>query len=198
MALIRNRTESRVMVFIDIRNIIKASIEECEGKFKIDFTNMVDLVVGERQLLGAYVFDGVGRAWNDDDTKKFHKCLEYEGFRVEVRQSCDTEEREQKEVDVAMACMMMHHAYNDNYDVAIVISGDRDFVPAVEHIQMLGKVVEVASFDSSASKHIVRIADRYHNLSKLPIMCIEQYREDEKEDTELSNQLTEDVVTEVQ
>lgn len=173
MSLIRNDKNSRTMVFIDLRNILKASMNDNDVPCKVDFVKMTEMLVNGRNLIGAYVFDGVGNEWNDKDTRGFHMKLEFDGFRVMTRNSFDIDTREQKEVDVSMACEMLYHAFNDNYDVAIVVSGDRDFVPAIEHVQRCGKVVEVASFDSSFSKYIRRAADVEHSLNSLPILCLE-------------------------
>lgn len=198
MSLIKKNNNSRTMVFIDIRNIIFASRSECNGSYKIDFTEMTNLLVGERNLLGAYVFDGIGTSKNEDSSEKFHKCLEYDGFRVVTRNSFEDNEGKQKEVDVAMTCEIVSHAYKDNYDVAIIVSGDRDFVPAIEHIQSLGKVVEVASFDKSGSSHIKRAADIYHSLSELPIMCLDGLEQPVLEDDPLPDNNFTDAFTEVQ
>ncbi len=174
MSLIRNNGEDRVMVFIDLRNVKKSAAQACPGPFSIDYCALTEGLVNNRRLVGAYIFDGKGVDDTGTPSEKFHKCCQHLGFRVIVRDSFDSEQREQKEVDVAMACEMMLHAIQDDYDIAIIVSGDRDFVPAVEHIQRFGKIVEVASFDNSRSKHLVRAADRYCDLGKMPIMIIDE------------------------
>jgi uncharacterized LabA/DUF88 family protein len=40
-----------------------------------------------------------------------------------------------KGVDINIVCHMMHNAFQDNYDVAILISDNEEFVPAVEMVQ---------------------------------------------------------------
>ena len=172
MSMVTADKDDRVMIFVDARNVIGGATEEIPGPYPIDFEEMVTILLGSRRLKGAYVFDGKGTSRNDETTKKFHNYLRRIGFRVIERDSCDTGEREQKEVDVAMACEMVLHAVNDNYDTAIIVSGDRDFVPAVEHIQRLGKTVEVASFESCKSSFLKKAADKYTNLSRLPIINV--------------------------
>ena len=56
-----------------------------------------------------------------------------------MREAYDEKRSEQKEVDVALACEMVSHAFRNSYDVAILISGDRDFIPAIQHVQASGK-----------------------------------------------------------
>lgn len=178
MSIISNNRESRVMIFIDLRNILSSVATMQSFPFKIDFYSLARLLAGQRNVLAAYVFDGT--MGDDEDsaarTRKFHDYLRYNGFRVIERNSI--EGREQKEVDVAMACEMVVHALKDNYDVAIVISGDRDFVPALQHVQAAGKIVELAAFRTSASEELRRTADKYIELESLPILSMYNKPED--------------------
>lgn len=50
----------------------------------------------------------------------------------------------EKGVDVQLAVDMVALAVADTYDVAVLISGDGDFAPAVELVKRLGKHVELA------------------------------------------------------
>ena len=59
--------------------------------------------------------------------------------------------RYSKGEDILLACDMVKGAYSNQYDVAILISGDGDFVPAVQAVQDAGKPVIVASFHNSLS-----------------------------------------------
>jgi uncharacterized LabA/DUF88 family protein len=92
------------------------------------------------------------------------------------------EDDEQKEVDVALATEMIMHAVKDHYDVAILISGDRDFIPAISAVQSLGKKVEVASFASSTSRAVKNICDRYIDVAPLPV--VEYFEPDRTESPE--------------
>jgi uncharacterized LabA/DUF88 family protein len=49
-----------------------------------------------------------------------------------------------KGVDISLARDMLCHAFRDNYDMAVLVAGDRDFVPLVEEVKRLGKIVVVA------------------------------------------------------
>ena len=50
----------------------------------------------------------------------------------------------EKRVDTRLVADMIHHAAVDSYDAAVLLSGDQDFVPAVEAVNALGKRVYVA------------------------------------------------------
>jgi len=53
--------------------------------------------------------------------------------------------------DILLACNMVRGALLDHYDVAILASGDGDFVPAVNMVQDAGKRIRIAAFESSLS-----------------------------------------------
>ena len=115
---------------------------------------------------GKHIVNGV------DVSKTFHDILARCGFTMVARDCCTLGVDRQKEVDVALGCEMVVRACSDQYDVAVLVSGDRDFVPAVEHVQDMGKRVEVASFDSSASIGLRRVCDRFRSLDEMPVLML--------------------------
>ncbi len=67
------------------------------------------------------------------------------GFHAEVLKR-KVKGQSAKGVDIALARDLLSHAFHDNYDVAVLVAGDGDFVPLVEEVKRLGKVVYVAFF----------------------------------------------------
>ena len=171
MSIISYDKDDRVMVFIDLRNMI-GSIQVDAAFTRFDFVALSRHLRGPRKLVGAYVFDSKGIFDGEDTTRRFHDYLRYKGFRVMARDAYDPERDEQKEVDVAMACKMVVHALKDHYDVCIVVSGDRDFIPAVQEVQAAGKRVEIAAFANHVSQEMVRAADIFHKLESLPLLSM--------------------------
>ena len=41
---------------------------------------------------------------------------------------------------------MLNKAYHNSYDIAILVSGDSDYIPIVETLHSMGKIVVLASF----------------------------------------------------
>jgi len=158
-----------VMMFIDLRNMIR-SVETLP--FRLDLETLARNLVGPRELVAAYVFDSKIQIGSDDTSKRLHDKLRYIGFRVIVREAYDSIKGEQKEVDVAMACEMVVHALRGHYDVAIVVSGDRDFIPAIQHVQAAGKRVEVAAFANSVGSAVRQSADKFYELEKIPLLSM--------------------------
>jgi len=69
---------------------------------------------------------------------------------------------------------MLSMAFKNAYDVAILVSGDNDYVGAVEEIKRLGKRVEIASFEHNIkdntkfiSPDLKMIADKFISLDQL-------------------------------
>jgi hypothetical protein len=70
-------------------------------------------------------------------------------------------QRKSKGVDIALTKDMLVQAFLNNYDVAVLVAGDGDYVPVVEEVKRLGKWVIVAFFDeeSGLSPRLRRAAD---------------------------------------
>ncbi len=159
--------DDRVMIFLDLANA-KYGLKDHEGleNCLIDYSELADALVEGRKVAGALVFD-TDSFFNANklESKYFNDI----GFRI-VKGYYNHNNKEQKEVDVGIAVEMLMHAVNDHYDVAILISGDRDFNPAIKQVQRLGKRVEVAAFRGNISDDTIDIADRYNDLSKIPMV----------------------------
>ena len=59
-----------------------------------------------------------------------------------------------------MAVDMINFAYKDNYDTAIIVTGDGDFAEAINAVKDHGKHVEHAYFQNS-SNALRRVSDRF-------------------------------------
>lgn len=68
--------------------------------------------------------------------------------------------------DIHIAVDMVKGAYENTFDTAILVSGDGDFVPAVEVVQEKGKSVENAYFKPSLSWHLKQECDKSIRLDK--------------------------------
>jgi len=105
--------------------------------------------IGVRRLATrAYYYTSVrGDAPLMDDTKEHLWQL---GFTPSVfrRPSGD---RKAKGVDIALTKDMLSHAFLGNYDAAVLIAGDGDYVPLVDEVKRLGKLVYVIFFSDPAA-----------------------------------------------
>jgi uncharacterized protein (TIGR00288 family) len=61
---------------------------------------------------------------------------------------------------------MVKLAYNDAYDIAILVSSDGDFVPAIKAVKEIGKNVENIGFENKFSYHLQQESDKFIKLKK--------------------------------
>ena len=71
-----------------------------------------------------------------------------------------------KEDDINMAVDMVEGACDNEYDLAILVSGDGDFVPAVRSVKRKGKSVKNVYFKNSSSKNLKSFCNESLELNK--------------------------------
>ena len=167
----------RVMYFID-GEYLKRSFQELDKSINIDYKGLPfklnnEFFGKERGIQGeivrVYYYDAQrepGEKDYDDQMQFFNKLDDvdfYETRRASlVRKGKKKERREQKGVDVLISVDMMSKAYEDHYDIAIVIMGDRDFLPLITSIKNLtGKRVFGVVFEGSYSQELARSFDKH-------------------------------------
>jgi len=70
-------------------------------------------------------------------------------------------------VDIALAKDFLSHAFLDNYDVAVLVAGDGNYVPLIIEVKRLGKVVYVVFFhDFGLSTELHSAADMFFEMGQ--------------------------------
>ncbi|GAH99665.1 unnamed protein product, partial [marine sediment metagenome] len=65
-----------------------------------------------------------------------------------------------------LATDMITHSYKNNYDVAILVAGDNDYVGALQAVKDNGRNVEVALFGKErTSMQLRNVSDRVRTLN---------------------------------
>ncbi|WP_122105575.1 MULTISPECIES: NYN domain-containing protein [Haloferacaceae] len=153
--------EKRAMLFIDAQNLINGARSYGEDGLNYDVDKLVEELTGEYDLIRGYWFDS-HKPGERDSKQGFYTFLQTNGFRVEsVRLSGSEGSYKEKEADIRLATELIARGFNDSYDVAIVITGDKDFLRAVRYVQDQGKVVKIAAFEHTMSGDLRRTADEY-------------------------------------
>lgn len=113
------------------------------------------------------LYDTINRFPNFE-VKKFYLKLIY-GDKGQI------EKKVEKGVDVALATDLVAYAHLNAYDVAIVCSGDEDFIPCIEHVKNIGKEVYVASCEESSSVSLIDASLGWVSLTKNALQLGELY-----------------------
>ncbi|NMB87311.1 MAG: NYN domain-containing protein [Chloroflexi bacterium] len=88
--------------------------------------------------------------------------INYMGRRVRKmdRDPRDPFEPKEKCVDISLATAVLYYAAIPNaYDIAVVVVGDRDFIPMLQNVRRLGKRVAIASIKNSCAPEFADPSD---------------------------------------
>jgi uncharacterized LabA/DUF88 family protein len=66
---------------------------------------------------------------------------------------------QERGVDVLFASDLVYYAARKTFDTAIVVTEDGDYSPALDRVKELGPRVEIATFNDSQSRELIRAAD---------------------------------------
>ena len=154
----------RVAIFIDGSNFYH-SLKNAFRKASVDFSKLVVFLVGGRSLVRTYYYTAPRR--KQDDEKKyrdqqlwFDRLRRLDYFEVKLgRLEPRGKTLVEKGVDVKLAVDMLHGAFRNTYDTAVLISGDADYVDAVEVVKQQGKHVELVSIVGQQCYHLRNACD---------------------------------------
>lgn len=155
-------SQDRLCIFIDAGNVFHAADSL---KIRVDFAQLVTELTGDRKLIRPYYY---GASANTAAQQRFFDKLRHLGFEVKtlpLRQYQGTPF--EKGIDVMLVTDMLTFAHHDTYDVALLVSGDKDFTYPVQSIQTMGKFVEVAAFEHALANELQQAADTTSLLDNL-------------------------------
>ena len=155
----------RVAIFIDGSNLYHSLQENC-GRFDVDFAAFGQRLTDGRELLRIYYYNVLRDSDRDpqayQDQQKFLTALHNTPY-IETRLGSSKMRGQitvEKGIDIMVATDLLKFAWDDLYDVAILVSGDGDFAYAVETVKNMGKHVEVAAFTPNLSQELAAAAGR--------------------------------------
>jgi uncharacterized LabA/DUF88 family protein len=103
----------------------------------------------------------------DDKIIAVRRSIRALGFQPHVFKRA-AKQKKSKGVDVTLTKDMLVNAFHNNYDAAVVISGDGDYVPVIEEVKRMGKTVYVAFFieqEAGFSEELRLCCDKVFKLS---------------------------------
>lgn len=156
----------RTSIFIDAANILYS--QQSLG-WKIDYKKLIKYFKKRTNLIEAYFYSG--KITSNKKQSKFFELMEKFGYKVktkEVKWIKDSKGKILKgkgNLDIELALDLTHTT--ENYDIAIIFSGDSDFAPAIDFIKNLEKIVIVISTRGHISKELIQTSNLYLSFDKL-------------------------------
>ncbi len=163
--------EDRVAIFIDGSNLYHA-LQNNMGRHDLNFAAFSNKLCGPRRLFRVYYYNVL-----QDPNQRPDVYREQQEFLVALRKTPYLEVRlggtkvaqgipVEKGIDIMLATDLLYFAWNNFYDVAVLVSGDADFAYALQAVKNMGKHVEVAYFESGVSKDLLDVSDNRHLLNR--------------------------------
>ena len=159
----------RVMIFIDGSNMYH-SLHHFFKRTNLDIDRFCQKILNKRRLVRIYYYNAqVGQKEEPERFKEQKKFLDgvaaipYMELRLGrlVYNNWPNNSPYEKGVDVQLATDMITHSFRENYDTAVLVAGDNDFVGALQAVKDNGKNVEVALFGKErTSMYLRNVADR--------------------------------------
>jgi len=162
MSVIKH-SEQRVGVFIDSQNLYHSA--KNLYRRKVNFGNIVKEAVGDRKLIRAFSYAITTEEGTESD---FFEALEKLGIETRSKDLQIFAGGSKKgDWDVGMAIDAVRLA--PKLDTVILVTGDGDFIPLVEYLQLnAGCQVEAMTFGKSASQKLTEAVDEFFDLDKDP------------------------------
>ncbi|MEK6937200.1 MAG: NYN domain-containing protein [Nanoarchaeota archaeon] len=161
MVEMKQSKNQRVGVFVDVQNMYYSAKNIYNAK--INFKELLKIAVSGRELIRAmaYVIKADVLA-----EKTFFDALEQIGFEIKSK---DLQvffggfKKGDWDVGIAMDAIEL----GPKLDTVVLVSGDGDYLPLVEHLQRaVGCRVEVIAFGKSTSSKLIEGADSFTDLDQ--------------------------------
>ena len=162
--------EQRVGVFVDVQNMYYSA--RALYNARVNFKEILREAVNGRKLVRAIAYAVKA---GDKEEETFHNALVGIGFEVKLKElQIFYGGNKKADWDVGLSIDAIEQA--PRLDVVILVSGDGDYVPLVEHLRRaLGCKVEVLAFGRSCSGKLREAADDFMDIDK-PKFVIKRVR----------------------
>lgn len=170
------KKRERVAIFIDGSNFYH-STKGFNVVDKINFQKLINELVGNRNFVGMFYYNSpldisVNSKTYWKQQKFFNVLRNIPKVKVILCKQRKVNRGgkviyEVKGDDTHLVSDLVGEAYEDFYDVAIIVSGDEDFISPIERVRKLGKKIENAWFSSSSSFNLRNACDHSIHVNKI-------------------------------
>src|SRR5262249_49218512 len=151
----------KVAIFIDGNNLFHAARFH---NIDIDYNKLLRVLLGDGRLFRAFFYTGVDAG--AERQQGFLLWMRRNGFRVvqkELKTFYDGSRKANLDVEIAVDMLSLA----GRYDTAVLVSGDEDFVYAVNAVAYKGCRVEIAGFRSNTAPKLIDVSDYFIDLGEI-------------------------------
>ncbi|HYC79504.1 MAG TPA: NYN domain-containing protein [Candidatus Binatia bacterium] len=152
------QAEQRVGFFVDIQNLYYTARNVYNAR--VNFGAILKDAVGERPLVRAIAY-GIRAQMPEEET--FFEAVKKAGFELKLK-DLQNFYGGVKKGDWDVGIVMDIIKLNPKLDTVVLASGDGDYIPLLEYLQVIGQRVELVSFGKSTSSKMRELVDSYLDL----------------------------------
>lgn len=156
------KAEQRVGIFVDIQNLYYTARNVYNSR--VNFGAILKDAVGDRPLVRALAY-GIRAQMPEEET--FFDAVRKSGFELKLK-DLQSFYGGAKKGDWDTGIVMDIIKLNPKLDAVVLASGDSDYIPLVEYLQVLGQRVELVSFGKSTSSKLSELVDIQLDLDDNP------------------------------
>jgi uncharacterized LabA/DUF88 family protein len=150
------------MVFIDYSNLAAGENDyrtRFDATFHLDLIRLIQRLTDGRAYVETHLYRSSKRDPTPNEMTEFAKLVQTHKIHTHPFQRRRSGGRwVEKQVDVALAIDVVQKA--GVFDIAVIVSGDEDLIPAGKSLRLSGKTVEIAAFQSRVSARWKPVAHR--------------------------------------
>ena len=148
-------SQEKIIILIDFGNIHREFLKQ---SFKVDYGKLQTFLSLDKNLFKMILYMSVIhpirsqiKGWINSLRRRHGIEVKYSFLKI-----LPSGRKIEKGVDVLLVVDMLSYAYENKYDKAILVSGDADFIPAIEKLIDLGKKIEIWGFKNSIAKKLIK------------------------------------------
>lgn len=159
----------RATIFVDFPNVELATYQL---GIRVSYKHLLNHVTQGYELAGAFLYAGVHSA---QQKRQLQSQASFTRYQVVERESSQYKDGSiHPDLTVEITTDLLIKAFNNEYDTAILVTGNSDFTYAVNRIRQAGKWVEIIGLKGSGNRRSMKFADKFTDLFSLRHWICEQ------------------------
>jgi len=150
-----------VAMFVDVANLYYAARGQ---DVDVDYVALLKHATKGRDLIRAYAYSGLDP--ENENQRKFIDFLAKNGYKPvvkDIRKFGDGRVKANLDIELVVDLFRLE----PRMDIAVIVSGDGDFAPAIRALQDTGVRCEVVSFKPNTSSDLIAVADEFFDIMKI-------------------------------